>query len=174
MDASTLLATVTTVKTAYDFLISIIKTGNDMEIAEAKQKMMSQLFEVQAAALQVQNEILLAQQKNASLSRTCEELNSKIIKLEKQLAERGEYELIEYTQGVFVYKNKPLANTNTPVHYLCQPCYDNKLNKSVLQLSPNHRMFICPECGHKYTIKSGDDSDIRFTSVRSSRYSGSY
>lgn len=103
------------------------------------------LFSHQSQLLAMQQELFQAQEK--------------LRIAEKVIAERGNYELVELSQGVFVYRLKPPPSAGSGVsyhlHYLCQPCFDNGA-KAVLYrretgLGVSHS---CPLCKISYQESS--------------------
>lgn len=100
------------------------------------------------AVIDLQKEILTAQQAQFALVQRVSDLEKKVAGFEKWEAEQERYKLTDFGGGTFAYLLKPEAAKGEPPHRLCANCY-NDGHKSVLQFSNKSEgqdYFDCPRC----------------------------
>lgn len=120
-------------------------------------------FNAMASALTKVNEQLIHAQ-DALLSHHAQfsALNEKLLHTTKELAiahhviaQRGNYELVSLSLGVFAYRLKQTPSggptLGEPVHYVCQPCLDKGI-KAVLvrRQSAVSISHVCTLCSTEY------------------------
>lgn len=131
--------------------------------------------ETQKAMIDINNEIIAAQQSSISAQKEHSDLLDRISTLEAEItemkdwsAEAARYEKkIVSPQGVIVYALKEAEQDGEPPHELCPNCFaDGK--KSIMQPTPaiapriRRRIHKCPSCALElaYTSnRSADDGD---------------
>jgi len=116
---------------------------------------------------QINDQLLKAQESlfthNAQLMQLQQdhfEARDELRKLRDAATERGRYTLFELSEGVFVYRAQESdvsrttsdSSAGTPLHYLCQPCFDTGF-KVVLQKHVFYTLVSleCSKCNSKYS-----------------------
>lgn len=133
--------------------LASLKTLSDLAALTLKVKVDSAVtdkaIESQMAIITLQSTIMALQSQYQELLGQNETLNKRLIEMENWEAESRKYTLAEIAEGVFVYSLKADQKNNTPPHWLCPNCYQNK-KKSILQFqySPTARnnTFKCAQC----------------------------
>ena len=126
MDWSAISGITTSIAAARDIAKGMSALRDSTLINERTAALMDQLLKAQEGLL-AHNTALLQLQQDHFVA--CEKLR----KLEEAVNERGRYSTFEITPGSFVYRvNVAPQQTGTrepsaaePMHYVCQPCYDN-------------------------------------------------
>lgn len=85
-----------------------------------------------AAVIELQEQILTAQNEQATLIDKVRDLEKEVAELKAWDAEKQNYELKEIGRGSFACVLKPEAQGAEPVHWLCTQCYDDG-KRSILQ-----------------------------------------
>lgn len=140
--AAELLAGLGAVKTAFD----IAKGLKNIDDAARRN----------AAVIELQEQILSAQQAQAALIERIGDLEKEVARFETWETEKQRYKLTDYGSGTFARELKPEAANGEPPHKICAGCYDKGV-KSVLQFS--HRgggdqrlNFDCHSCGKRVAL----------------------
>jgi hypothetical protein len=106
------------------------------------------------AVIELQKEILSAQQQQATLIERVRDLEKEVARFETWETEKKRYELKALARGAYAYSLKAEEQGIEPPHYICTACYEN-CKKSILQIVPSNsaRMalgmgatFRCPLC----------------------------
>jgi hypothetical protein len=107
-----------------------------------------------AAIIELQEKLLIAQTTQSSLTERIRELEEKVTSFETWDAEKHRYELKRFGGG-FAYVLKVEAQGAEPAHQLCPNCYARG-NKSFLAKVPSNQarmalgigtVYRCSECG---------------------------
>jgi hypothetical protein len=131
----------TSVKVAYDIAKGIGSLKSEVERNESISKILDILLSVQSDALQMQ-------EKHHLLLREKDNLEKKLMELEKWSETEIQYELKEVARGFFVYAYKKPDNLGKPDHWICANCYKDR-KASILQLvsgSMIKKRYFCPNC----------------------------
>jgi hypothetical protein len=136
MDFSMMSAAASAITVSKELAKAAIGIRDFNEMASVIAKLNEQLLKAQEGLFAHQAQLLVIQQQHA-------DANEKVRKLEKALAERGRYSLVEVTAGYFAYRSKtaPMGDnvgepiSSEPIHHVCQRCFDSGV-KCVLQRVP--------------------------------------
>ena len=147
-------------RSAWDIASAAIASRDEYKITEATQDLTVKIFDVQNAALNLQEKASSMRDEIEALKNDKRELSARIAELEQRREERAQYALNEIHEGAFVLAYQETDGSGAPPHYLCQPCMDNAAKKVVLQQVRGHgRISLhCNECkavyftGKTYTI----------------------
>ena len=156
MDFSLISAAVNSLRLAKDIGSSAIELRDFNQLAGEMAKMNGELLKAQDALFAHQTTLLEMHGKYAD---ACNELRE----LKDALNERGRYALFEIGAGKFAYRLKVggagepsvVPGANEPMHYLCQPCFDDG-RKMVLQLysdAADGPGAMCPHCGKYFNAE---------------------
>jgi hypothetical protein len=134
-----ILAGFSALKTAFD----IAKGLKDIDDAARRN----------AAIIELQEKLLIAQEAQAALTERVRELEEKVASFERWDAEKERYELKQLIRGAptFAYALKPDAQPPETFHCICATCYQKRL-KSILQFLRNafvggdEKILACPVC----------------------------
>jgi hypothetical protein len=112
-----------------------------------------------AAAIELQEQILAAQSAQTLAVERIRELEKQVADFETWDTEKKRYELKNVGHSCFARMLKPEARGGEPPHFVCANCYDQR-RISVIQRSkpkPEARIdFFCPNCGT--IIRPGDEA----------------
>jgi hypothetical protein len=148
MDLSMISAAASAITVSKELAKAALGVRDFNEMAPVVAKLNEQLLKAQESLFGHQAQLLTLQQEHF-------ETTEKLRKVEKALAERGRYTLIELSPGNLVYT----ANVTPvdgdainparaePPHHVCQPCFD-KGTKAVLRRSVFYGAedWTCPVC----------------------------
>ncbi len=146
MDATTIAAAIGGLRTAGDIARSILDLKIDSEISE-------KVIELQRQILSAQEAALSTQQLQMELLETKRQLEKEIADLKAWDRERENYELKDIARGTFAYVPKPNPNTSEPFHWLCTNCFETR-KKSILQAGQSggsnsrDRAYHCGLCSN--------------------------
>jgi hypothetical protein len=106
------------------------------------------------AVIELQKEILAAQQAQSTLISRINELEKEAAACEKWGAEKERYALTDFGGNTFAYALKGDAAKGEPPHRICPTCYENR-TKSILQFEfrtaiGGRDKYICPACKHEF------------------------
>jgi hypothetical protein len=111
-----------------------------------------------AAIIELQEKLLIAQETQAALTERVRELEEKVVSFERWDAEKERYELKQLIHGgpTFAYSLKPEAEPSEVFHCICATCYQRRI-KSILQFAgnvvrSNERVLACPVCDTKVHV----------------------
>lgn len=142
---SGLSATVQTLKAA-------VAARDEGKINDAISHLKERLFDVQSANLQAVEELHAAHSKIHALVAELDQLKAKAV-------ERDLYVPHNLAQGgaaffAYRYQGDERARDGSPVplHYLCQPCFDNG-RKSILLVNTGEA--FCPSCRLRVALQAG-------------------
>lgn len=157
MDISYISATITALSTARD----IAKTAVGIRDFNAMAATVSQLND---QILKAQDSLFSHQSQLIALQEELREAKERLRLAEKVVEDRGRYQLVELSLGVFVYLSKSGEREDlagTP-HYLCQPCFDVG-RKAVLLRDENASAIshVCPLCRVVYLEKKKPQHSLR-------------
>lgn len=103
-----------------------------------------------AAVIELQENILTAQQAQAALIKRIDDLEKEVARFETWEAEKERYKLTDLGHGMTTYTLKEGMENGEPPHHLCADCY-NHGQKSVMQTetrSPGRaQVLVCHTCG---------------------------
>ncbi len=101
------------------------------------------------AVIELQGQILAAQEDYAKLRQTVSALEAEVAQLKAWEAEKAKYELKMLETGAAVYMLKPEERGSEPPHWLCPNCYAHG-KKGFLQPTGAHLgrnwMYKCAQC----------------------------
>jgi rubrerythrin len=102
-----------------------------------------------AAVIDLQGQILTAQEAQAALVERVRQLEEEVANFKTWEAEKQRYEMKTLGSGVFVYMLKPETRGAEPPHWVCANCYGNQ-KASILQstgeMTVGRPSFRCPSC----------------------------
>lgn len=152
MVVATISATLASLKTSVDLVRTAVAIRDDAKLAEATQSINDRIIDIQNAALQLQEKQSAARDEIEALKDDARQLRAHVADLEQRRNERAQYRLHEFPVGVFVLARLESEDMTDPMHYLCQPCMDNKSQKNVLQRSSSYGSVYlkCPTCQNDY------------------------
>jgi hypothetical protein len=128
------LAGFSSIKTAFD----MAKALKDIHDTTARDR----------AVIDLQREILAAQEQQFELIRRVHELEQQVARADGMEAEKRRYQLKDYGSGTFAYELKASEANGEPPHRACATCFQ-KGGISVLQFSHrsgNQDWYDCPAC----------------------------
>ena len=138
---SEITATLSGIKKA----IGVVKSLTSLDSHIALKSKTSELLSI---IVDLHDRISSIQSQYDELLNTKNDLEKKLMEIEKWVEEKAKYKLTEISPGVFVFLSKEVDRSITPSHWLCAHCYENR-QKSILQLH-NHsaagKTFKCPSC----------------------------
>lgn len=100
------------------------------------------------AVIELQGQILAAQEQQAALAEKVRTLEKEMARFETWEAESQKYELKQIGHGAFAHILKPDARGTQPPHWVCTPCFGNH-QISVVQFgrtSGGRFEWFCPSC----------------------------
>ncbi|VVE12473.1 hypothetical protein PCA20602_02706 [Pandoraea capi] len=155
-------------RTTIDLAKFAVGAHDDLKLAEVKQMLNEQIFEITNAALQLQEKHSAARDEIDALKDDKRKLSAQIAQLEERSFERAKYDLHELSQGVFVLAEVQPSEPSRGPHYLCQPCMDNETKKVVLQLQQKSGRInlVCNHCDSVYFTGRTYQIDHRALSAR--------
>jgi len=111
------------------------------------------------AVIELQEQILSAQQEQATLIERIRSLETEVASFEEWDAEKRRYELKQLgPQGVSAYAVKKEAQGAEPEHWICPDCYENR-HKSILQQVTRYPgaadVRLCQRCGWEIYAAGG-------------------
>lgn len=100
------------------------------------------------AVIDLQGQILTAQEDYAALLTKVRTLEAKVASFEKWEAEKERYELKDLGWGVLAYMLKPEARGTTPPHWVCPACFSDGKIKIIHQWFNGGigTVTSCPTC----------------------------
>jgi hypothetical protein len=110
------------------------------------------------AVIELQSQILAAQEQQATLTQRKGELEAELDALKSWEAEKLRYEMISLAPNVVAYAEKASLADRGPPHFLCANCYARR-EKSFLQQAVRGEFvdrFKCNTCGEELTINKGE------------------
>lgn len=110
------------------------------------------------AVIELQENILAAQQAQAALVKRIGDLEKDVAGFEKWDAEKENYQLQQIGPDTFAYANKQNTQGTRPAHYICANCYENR-EKRILQRADSVHLF-CPQCKTKFRFDSVQAADF--------------
>jgi len=132
--------------------LGAIKTAFDMA------KALENIHEAVArdrAVIDLQKEILAAQQAQFSLVERARDLEKQVAAFERWDAESRRYEMKDYGGGTIAYALKPEMANAEPSHALCSACFQRR-KKGILQPTGvnayKQQMMKCAECGGEFVL----------------------
>ena len=106
---------------------------------------------VNSAVIEIQRNVLEAQQGLSASLKRIEELQSEIARLKDWSADKTRYELVDTGQGSLAYQLKDGAQPAEPSHYICPQCYQESqksiLKHETLPVGRAHTL-VCHRCGY--------------------------
>jgi hypothetical protein len=107
------------------------------------------------AVIDLQKEILAAQQAQFALVERVRDLERQVAAFENWDAEQKRYQMKDFGGGTIAYSLKPEMANGEPLHNLCSACYQ-KRKKGILQpigINAYHqKMMKCAECGTDFVL----------------------
>lgn len=154
MDISYISATVVALNAAKDIAKAAVGIRDFNALAATVSQLNDQILKAQDSLFSHQSQLIALQEE---LRETKERLRL----AQEVLEDRGRYELVELSRGVFVYRSKggdreAMAGAH---HLLCQPCFDVG-RKAVLmrEESASAICHVCPLCRVEYLEKKNPQS----------------
>jgi hypothetical protein len=125
-------------------MLDIAKSLKDMNDAAARK----------GVVIELQEQILAAQETQATLTEQVGTLKAHIAKFETWDAEKKKYELKDLGWGAFAFMLRPEARNGEPPHWVCTNCYGNG-RISIIQNTQRKRKemrgYFCPACQAEIT-----------------------
>ncbi|GAB2887903.1 hypothetical protein GCM10027202_15650 [Microvirgula curvata] len=150
MDIGSISAALAGIKGTVELTSAAIAVRDNAKIADALKGLNDRIIELQNVCIQAQEEYSAAKEQVTALKDERRELQAKIAELSQQADDRAHYQIHQLSDGAFVYAFQHAADNGTPMHYLCQPCMDNRGQKAILQREPDGTHLRCPECHNHY------------------------
>jgi len=148
MDLMGIFSAVTQSASAYK---TAVETLDEAKVSAATNELQIQLMHLGAEVIAMQNKSLESTERERSLLRSNDDLTDRVRELEKRIAERERYELVEEYPGVFTLRLKESCQNGEPMHHLCPHCMDNGSVKSILQFGgSNKSLGSCSACKALY------------------------
>jgi len=159
MDISQFGALIQGAQAAAQLIRGAVDVRDDAKLTEAQAQLNKALSEAYGAVLAVQAQMLGQYEKLTAVTQEVAVLNKRIAEFDERKLNASRYELFEFTGGGKALRIKPEAQGAEPLHYLCQPCYDNGAS-IVLQprKSAAGSFQLCPRCKNEYR-----DGEVRQT-----------
>jgi hypothetical protein len=114
------------------------------------------------AVIELQEQILSAQQQQATLIERIGELEKEMAAFETWSAEKQRYDLKRYDPGVFFYSLKPEEAAGETSHHLCTKCYQEG-KKSIIhrtgKMMVNEPTHFCPQCRTQFNVRLSNVSN---------------
>jgi DNA-directed RNA polymerase subunit RPC12/RpoP len=120
-----------------------------------------------AAVIELQEKILVAQEAQSALINRVTELEKEVAHLRDWEADKKRYQLTDIGNGVVALALKPTMSNGEPAHYLCADCAA-KTQKSYLQphiRGPYYNQYKCNGCGFEIGIDKGTPPDQNWQSI---------
>jgi Zn finger protein HypA/HybF involved in hydrogenase expression len=117
-----------------------------------------------AAVIELQEQILAAQQTQATLIETVGKLETEVARLKNWDADKARYELTELGPGVVALAIKEAMRNGEPIHRICANCATNG-KKSYLQQHVHNTSvdrYKCNSCGEELKVEKGRSFSIPF------------
>lgn len=132
---------------------ALLKAASDLsnynEIVAAVSEVNSKLMQANAVAL-------ASQEKQSVLTARINELEKEIVRLKNWDAESRNYEIVEFSTGLFAYVAKDNVQPLESAHKYCANCY-RKQSKSLLQQQRievgRQRSLVCHGCDSSVTFR---------------------
>lgn len=117
-----------------------------------------------AAVIELQENILAAQQAQAALIERIGELERKVADFETWERQKERYELKKLPVAVYLYALKDGVTPAEPPHYACPKCYEHR-KRSVLHgsaVESGIETFHCHECDSRFHVGHYRSSPIEY------------
>jgi hypothetical protein len=121
--------------------LSALKTAFDMTKAL---KDIDDRVRLNEARMALQEQILDAQQAQATLLERVGELEKQLASFEKWDAEKENYQLTAIYAETLAYARKPSADSGIPPHFICANCYEDRKKRILQRADAAH--VACPYC----------------------------
>ena len=121
---------------AFNGILSAAKALRDMDNRVARNE----------AVIELQGQILTAQEHYSALLEQVRELKEKVTSFEKWDAEKEKYELKNLGAGSVAYMLKPEARGSTPPHWVCTNCFSDKRISIIATKWERGPIYSCPHC----------------------------
>ncbi|WP_025139028.1 hypothetical protein [Achromobacter sp. DH1f] len=159
MDVTAIFSMVTNAVSAYK---AAVELKDEAQIIAATNELQMKLSIALAHVIAVQEKDAERAKSERALLTRIHELEDQTRDLEKRIADRERYELVEDYPGTLALRLKESCQNGEPMHYLCPGCLDNKQVKSILQFyDKSKRLAHCPACTQKYRF--ADDPPLRIS-----------
>ena len=149
--------------------LNLLKTAID---ARDQAKVQSVYKELNKEIVEIQNMFFSIQEKNfqllenkSELEKENRSLKNEIEKLENKISEQESYKLFDVFNGNYVLRFVGEGEE----HFICQPCFDNRGHKCVLQ-SQGTEYYFCPECKTYTQRKNIKCVEVTYPSDRGTRW----
>jgi hypothetical protein len=112
------------------------------------------------AVIELQSQILAAQEQQAMLAQRKGELEAELAALKSWEAEKQRYEMVALAPNVVAYAEKAALANMAPPHFLCANCYAGGKKAFLQQTLRGESVdrFKCNSCGEELTIQKGERS----------------
>ena len=133
-------------------LKAAVAARDEGKINDAISDLKERLFDVQSANLQAVEQLHAAQTKIHALVAELDQLKAKAVERELYVP----HNLAQGTASFFAYRyqgnERARDGSPVPLHYLCQPCFDNG-RKSILLVGTGEA--FCPSCKLRAALQPG-------------------
>lgn len=166
MEPLSIISTViSTLESALNLREKAVKARDDRAVVSQILVWLRDAEITRQAALQLEEKV-------RSLMNENDALQKKVCELETRTRDLARYRLHKFPDAGVVYKlsENPNREASDIPHYICQPCADNRHQKSALQTvkKQGHVYLHCPECKTYYA--TGDTYAVAPRRVGPSRY----
>ena len=149
MDIDSINSAIQGVKVASEIIKGLVESKSSAALKE-------RVGELQAALIDIQGGVLLAQSEQAALIQAKRNLEEEVVRLKNWDRQRARYKLTPLWEGVsLVYALQEAMSDGEPPHYLCTKCYEGGA-RMILQSrksATGHFLLSCPNC--KAEVHSG-------------------
>lgn len=160
MDVTAIFSMVTNAVSAYK---AAVELKDEAQIIAATNELQMKLSIALAHVIAVQEKDAERAKSERALLTRIHELEDQTRDLEKRIADRERYELVEDYPGTFALRLKEASRHGEPLHYLCPGCLDNNKVKSILQFqSKEKRAADCPICNREFRFQDRKEMNLRF------------
>jgi hypothetical protein len=157
MDMSTLVSAGQSFAAMKNIASALVDIRDYTKLAAMQADLLKQIVDAQGAMFEVQATLQAQLQEIGTLK-------AEIANLKKAAAERESYALYEICPGSFVYRSQLPVTPTTPMHYVCQPCFDKGV-KGVLEVADLHmrgRTATCPVCERMISLRHGPPQPLHY------------
>ncbi len=116
-----------------------------------------------AAVIELQENILSAQEAQAALVKHIDQLEKQVAGFEAWETEKNRYKMQDFGGGTIAYELKPEEARGEPSHRICPNCYQNR-HVSILQPQGRNAykqvFFGCPNCKNQFALGVRQEPNI--------------
>ncbi len=141
-----IITAITSLKTAIDIVKNLISISKDAAVKEKASELLTTI-------ISLQSDMLLMQSQQSELLQSKSNLEKELEQFKKWEFEKSQHSLKQIALGVWVYILNSSKDSKQPEYWLCQNCFDNKHQKSIMQkVYPDSNKFICNNCNSSFKL----------------------